>query len=182
MNNLYIITGPAGVGKSTISKIIARRKEKSALIEGDDIYHLVCGGYVKPWLEDNHLEIFWENCIDLIENFLDRKYDVVFNYICTPKDIEYIKDKIQNTKIKLSILMANEETLMRRDKMRKLDCQMGERSIVLLNEFKEMNYTRTYYLDTTLLDAEEIADEIMGNDKFNIKLEAIELVDNMEMK
>lgn len=31
MPNLYIITGPAGVGKSTISKEIAKNKTKSAL-------------------------------------------------------------------------------------------------------------------------------------------------------
>ena len=33
MSNLYIITGPAGVGKSTISKKIAKSKKKSALIQ-----------------------------------------------------------------------------------------------------------------------------------------------------
>lgn len=47
MTNLYIITGPAGVGKSTISKKIAKLRNKSALIEGDDIYHQVVGGYVQ---------------------------------------------------------------------------------------------------------------------------------------
>lgn len=41
MPNLYIITGSAGVGKSTISKKIADSKEKSALIEGDEIYHQI---------------------------------------------------------------------------------------------------------------------------------------------
>ena len=49
MSDLYIITGPAGVGKSTISKKIANNKEKSALIEGDEIYHQVVGGYVSAW-------------------------------------------------------------------------------------------------------------------------------------
>ena len=42
---LYIITGPAGVGKSTISKELAMSSNKSVLIEGDDIYHQVVGGY-----------------------------------------------------------------------------------------------------------------------------------------
>ena len=51
MSKLYIITGPAGVGKSTISKKIAELKKKSALIEGDDIYHQVIGGYVQAWEE-----------------------------------------------------------------------------------------------------------------------------------
>ncbi len=51
MPNLYIITGPAGVGKSTVSKKIAMTSKKSALIEGDDIYHQVVGGYVPAWKE-----------------------------------------------------------------------------------------------------------------------------------
>ena len=33
MGRLYILTGPAGVGKSTISKGIAERLEKSVLLE-----------------------------------------------------------------------------------------------------------------------------------------------------
>lgn len=41
MPSLYIITGPSGVGKSTISKELAKKSNKSALIEGDDIYHQV---------------------------------------------------------------------------------------------------------------------------------------------
>lgn len=166
MTCLYIITGPAGVGKSTISKALVEKMEKSALIEGDDIYHLVCGGYIKPWLDGNHLEVFWENCIDLIINFLNRGYDVVFNYICTSSDIEYIKNKFENNKIKLCILITDEETLINRDKMRPSDCQMGERSIILLNEFRMHVYDKKYYLDTTLLNIEETVDEIIRNDKF----------------
>ena len=66
MPNLYIITGPAGVGKSTISNMIAESKEKSALIEGDTIYHQVIGGYEVAWKEGNHLDTFWKVCIRLL--------------------------------------------------------------------------------------------------------------------
>ena len=41
MNNLYIITGPAGVGRTKISYQIAKNKIKSALIEGDNIEKVV---------------------------------------------------------------------------------------------------------------------------------------------
>lgn len=58
MSNLYIITGPAGVGKSTISKKLAQLKDKSVLIEGDEIYHQVVGGYIQAWKEGNHLQTF----------------------------------------------------------------------------------------------------------------------------
>mgnify|MGYP002861182166 CR=1 FL=1 len=45
MSKLYIITGPAGVGKSTISRRLAKQRTRSALIEGDEIYGQVVGGY-----------------------------------------------------------------------------------------------------------------------------------------
>ena len=67
MTDLYIITGPAGVGKSTISRKIAESKSKSALIESDDIYHQVVGRYVQAWKQGNHLDIFWKIWIDMID-------------------------------------------------------------------------------------------------------------------
>ena len=48
MSKLYLITGPAGVGKSTVSKAIAESLEKSVLLEGDEVYHHVVGSYVPP--------------------------------------------------------------------------------------------------------------------------------------
>ncbi|MGG7177398.1 hypothetical protein ACQPU1_07405 [Clostridium paraputrificum] len=170
MSILYIITGPAGVGKSTISNLLAERMKRSALIEGDDIYHMVCGGYVKPWLEGNHLDVFWENCINLITNFLDREYDVVFNYICKPRDIEFIANKVKAEKIKICVLITDEDTIKNRDKMRPVDYQMGERSIVLLNEFKDMRYCKEYYFDTTLLTPDDTVEEIIRNQHFDLKV------------
>ncbi len=54
MPKLYVITGPAGVGKSTISKKLAEISSKSALVEGDDIYHQVISSYVPAWREETH--------------------------------------------------------------------------------------------------------------------------------
>ena len=90
MQKLYIITGPAGVGKSTISRELAGRSEKSVLIEGDDIYAQVVGGYVSPWKEGNHLEVFWKVCINMIKTYMEYGYDVVFNYIVETEDLETI--------------------------------------------------------------------------------------------
>ena len=72
MAKLYIITGPAGVGKTTISDMIAKKIDKCAVVEGDEIYHMVRNPYVSPWKENNHLEIFWKNVYSIIHNFLDH--------------------------------------------------------------------------------------------------------------
>lgn len=168
MSKLYIITGPAGVGKSTISREIAKTSNKSALVEGDEIYHLVCGGYVSPWKEGNHLEVFWKNCIDIIKNFLDDGYDVVFNYIINKEKIEELKEIFKDVETKFVVLMVDEETIMKRDKLRPVDCQMGERCLTLLNNMKNKNFDKNNILDTAKLSVEGALKIILENDRFII--------------
>jgi len=138
MPTLYIITGPAGVGKSTISKKIAKSLSKSVLIEGDDIYSQVVGGYVSPWKEGNHLEIFWKVSMDIIKDYLEAGYDVVFNYIINPS--------------KLSIL---NQTFKDYDKR-----------FVVLNNFKKHNYDEKFIIDTSKTSIEESASIAIKDERF----------------
>ena len=169
MPNLYIITGPTGVGKSTVSQELAKRSNKSALIEGDFIYAQVIGGYVSAWKEGNHLDVFWEICLNTIETYLSYGYDVVFNYIITPSIITKMQDRFKEYNTKLVILLTDEETILKRDSQRPEDCQMKERCIILLNSFKSKNYNTQNILDTTNLSVDETVDIILNNDNFNLK-------------
>ena len=166
MSQLYIITGPAGVGKSTISKEIAKPKAKSALVEGDEIYNQVIGGYIHAWKEGNHLDTFWKICISTIKTYLEDGFDVVFNYIVTPNQIKMIKENFKDYKIKFVVLLVDENTLLSRDKQRPEDCQMKERCITLLNEFKNYNYDEKNILDSTGLSINETVDIIESSKRF----------------
>ena len=171
MNKLYIITGPAGVGKSTISREIAKKCEKSALIEGDIIYNLVCSGYKKPWEKGNHLKIFWENCINLICNFLNNGYDVIFNYIIDKEKIEKLKNEFRkiygnSLEIKFIVLLADEKIIVERDKERPEEAQMKERVLVLLESFKNQKFERKNILDTSNIDINETVEKILNDNKF----------------
>lgn len=169
MNKIFLITGPAGVGKSTISMKIAENLNKSVLIEGDDIYHLVVGGYVSPWKEGNHLNLFWQNCKSIIANSLNNGYDVVFNYILSKEQVADIKQTFVNCEIKFVCLMVDENTIVKRDKLRPVDCQMGERSLILLNEMKKENFDENNILDTSKLSINETYLEILNNKRFVLK-------------
>ena len=166
MSNLYIITGPAGVGKSTISKKLAQLKDKSVLIEGDEIYHQVVGGYIQAWKEGNHLQTFWKVCLNSIETYLEDGFDVIFNYIINPENIRIIKDRFKNYHIKFVVLLVDEATLLARDKERPKDCQMKERCITLLNKFKNKNYKATNIINTTKLSIDETINIIENDNKF----------------
>lgn len=168
MKELYIITGPAGVGKSTISNMLASKLSKSALLEGDNIYHQVIGGYISPWKDNAPLELFWKNSIDLINNYLSYDYSVVYNYIIKKRHLDFICNNLTNVKIKFIVLMVDEETIVKRDQLRIPENRMNERSIILLNEFKNENYDSKYILDTTNLTIEETVDIIMNDERFYI--------------
>ena len=163
MPNLYIITGPAGVGKSTISRKIAETKKKSALIEGDYIYHQVIGGYVQ---EENHLDVFWKVCISTIRTYLEDGYDVIFNYIVNPIQLRQMQEEFKNYDIKFIVLLVDEKTLLLRDKERPEDCQMNERCITLLNSFKNNNYNIQNILDTSNITVNETVDIIENDSRF----------------
>lgn len=166
MSNIYIITGPPGVGKSTISKKIAELKNRSVLIEGDDIYHQVVGGYIQAWKQGNHLKTFWKVCINTIKTYLEDGFDVVFNYIVTPENLELIKNEFQKFTIKFVVLLVDENTLLLRDKERPEDCQIKERCVTLLNSFKNEKYDIKNILDTTNLSIHETINIIENNNRF----------------
>ena len=166
MPTLYIITGPAGVGKSTISKKIAESLSKSVLIEGDDIYNQVVGGYVSPWKEGNHLEIFWQVSMDIIKDYLEAGYDVVFNYIINPSKLSILNQTFKDYDKRFVVLLVDEETLLRRDALRPEDCQMKDRCVVLLNNFKKHNYDEKFIIDTSKTSIEESASIAINDERF----------------
>ena len=135
MNKLYVITGPAGVGKSTVSYELGKRLDKSVVIEGDTIYNFFVGGRIKPWYPNAPLDLFWENSIMLIKSYLENGYDVVFNYIIKNKQLENLKETFKDYDFIFSCLLVDEPTIIKRDLLRPEDCQMHERSLILLKEF-----------------------------------------------
>ena len=169
---IYVITGPCGVGKSTISRMIAQNIKKSAFIEGDILYHMIIGGYVKPWEDDGtYMELFWENVLALTENFIKRGISVSFEYVVFPEHIVKFLKKFseRNIPVNYVVLLADEDTIRERDSMREVDCRMGERAITLLKQFKGLNIEEKFILDTTNLSKEQVVRTIMADDRFLLK-------------
>ena len=166
MKTLYLITGPAGVGKTTISNKLASMLDRSALIEGDELYHQVVGSYVSPWKEGNHVDLMWQNAIMLIKNYLDYDYDVVFNYIIQPDKLKMVKDEFKDYQIKFVVLMVDSDTLLKRDQERPLDSQMKDRCLVLLENFKKHNYPEKYILNTDSKKIDECVKDILESNNY----------------
>ena len=166
--SLYILTGPPGVGKTTISNELAQSLDKSVVIEGDDIYNQVVSSHVSPWKEGNHLEIFWKICLNIIDMYLNNNYNVVFNYIISPENLNILKNKFKNYTLRFSVLLANKETLLARDSKRPLDCQMHERCVILLEKFQTQYVSSNNIINTTNASVKDIINTLKTDDKFII--------------
>ena len=79
-----------------------------------------------------------------------------------------IKENFSAFEVKFAVLLVDEETLLFRDSQRDEDCQMKERCIVLLNNFKNRNYDRNSILDTSDLSVDETVDIIENDERFVI--------------
>jgi len=160
MARLFIITGPSGIGKSTVSNALASKLAKCAIVEGDDIYNQVVSGAVKPWLEGNHVPLMWKNVIAITKNYLDAKIDVILNYIVHKDTLKMLQKAFENYEIHFILMMASKETIVARDGMRAPDCQVG-RTAEHLKNYKKDGYDEKYILDTDNLSVEDEVEEIL---------------------
>ena len=124
--------------------------------------------YTPAWKEGNHLEVFWKVCLETIKIYLNYEYDVIFNYIITPKDLDNIKNTFEGYNKKFAVLIVDEQTILQRDKKRPIDCQMKDRCLILLNNFKNYDFGEDYFLDSSSLTENETAEKILSDEKYNL--------------
>lgn len=171
-NTVYIISGPAGVGKSTTSRGLVEQLNRSAYISGDDISHLPVNGRGKPWLDKDTLTLTWKNILSLTNNLLDYDFHVVIDYVAFPNEVAWLAQALAHRDISIVyvVLLVDNDTIVLRDRLRPAEVQMGERSLILLKEFEtdsELSarnklYTHQY----TVEQLPEIIDDIMNNDRY----------------
>jgi 2-phosphoglycerate kinase len=172
--NIYIITGPAGVGKSTVSKEVAKRFNSSSFIEGDFIYHMIIGGYVNPWEDTGeYMDLLWQNIAGLSLNFVEKKITTVLDYIVFPEHLKKLMGLFdrKNLKVKYIVLISKEDELIKRDGERILEHRMGKRVLELLNEFRRLKIESKYIIDTTEMCVDDIVNMIIADDRFDVSLQ-----------
>ncbi|MGL5327947.1 MAG: AAA family ATPase [Peptostreptococcaceae bacterium] len=174
---IILFSGPAGVGKSTTSTLVAEGLNKSAYISGDIISHMPISGYEKPWESKKSKDLVFKNIKDLSRNFLSQGYDVVIDWIIVWEDIkEHALTWLhEGYEVRYVVLWSDENANLERDRNRSIEEQMGERIKVLRDEFINSNIPEKYYLDNTQLELSETVSKILLDCKYIISLNDIEM-------
>ncbi|MFD1738873.1 AAA family ATPase [Bacillus salitolerans] len=172
-NKVYILSGPAGVGKSTTSKKLVTKLNPSAFISGDYISHMHINGRKKPWESEEEVSLIWNNILCLTRNFLTYGNNVVIDYVTFPKEAQWLCTNIKdpNVEVRYVVLWTNKETLVKRDNSRIPEERMGERSIILMNEFIESKIEEQHFFDTSNVNIENVdyvIEQIITNNRFKL--------------
>ncbi|MBD7969274.1 AAA family ATPase [Paenibacillus gallinarum] len=174
-NTVYIISGPAGVGKSTTSRRLVETLARSSYISGDVISHLPVNGRGKPWLDKRTLDLTWKNILNITMNLLDYEYDVVIDYVSFPKEVKWLAEELNNRDVKIVyvVLLVDKETIILRDQLRPEEERMGERSLILLDEFENdselLDTNKLYTHECKIEKLSEIIEGILQDDKYLLR-------------
>ncbi|QHZ47029.1 AAA family ATPase [Bacillus sp. NSP9.1] len=170
MKKMYIISGPAGAGKSTISKRLAEQFDGSAYIEGDLISDMVISGYRPPWESEESLALTWENIADVSINFIQANKTTVIDYVAFPEEVETLSEKVygavKDADIFYVVLWVEKDELLRRDALRMKEYQMGARCLALADEFKRKGIDERFLYDITNIGIPDILSNIKENPRF----------------
>lgn len=161
MAKVFIITGPSGVGKTTVTNALCEKLSKCAVLEGDEIYHQVRSGAVKPWLQGNHVSLMWKNIISLAKNYLNDDIDVIINYIISDKELKMLRENLGDFEMHFVVLMASKETIAVRDELRP-DDEQTHRVEVHIKKFKEYGFDERFILNAENKLPDEEAEEILS--------------------
>ena len=167
MKTAYIclITGPAGSGKSSVSKALANKFERSAVIEVDIIREIIKSGRVRPYPYndevDLQLSLSAKNACDMANNLIEKGFSVFIDDIVGRKLLEQYSSFFKNKNFRAFLLMPSLEALLRRFDDRGDNKELRERTIELHKSFSEkqdkLNCLIINSSDQTL---EETVDEI----------------------
>ena len=163
---IYIVSGPCGVGKSTLAKELVNHLGKCALIHGDDFLSMYAQDSEPPWEEN--LTIMWKNMLSLTQNLLQHGCNVVIDTV-VEDELQWFCKHFSHLKVKIKyiVLRAEPQTLCDRLQARG-DTHLVNRSLALLNQLENRPENKNHLYDTTKKHPNQVLNDVLAMTEFEL--------------
>jgi cytidylate kinase len=170
---IIIVNGPAGVGKTTISRKLAVFGDNSACIHGDDFR----GYIVNRQVENVATGLGYKNGATVASNFIQAGYDlVVYEYVF--EDETHIPKFMNHIAVESLVyfitLWADQESVIDREKNRSGRARLGDRVAECYQTMQKALGSIGWIVNTSNKTPDEVVKKIWGgiqNNKGRIALE-----------
>lgn len=157
---IIIVSGPLGIGKSSVAKAIGNRLKDSVVIEGDYFFLQTAGSTLIDWEE--RIQISWEN---ILSSILVYKKHGLTNFIVdfvVENEKQWLFNKLSdyNLLVKYVVLYASKDTIRERLEKRG-DKKYLKRSLKILDHVLNDKSNEEYLYDTEGRSIEMVANEII---------------------
>jgi adenylate kinase family enzyme len=124
VNQVLILTGPPGAGKTTVAEALIERYDRMILVSVDDLRHWVKAGYRHPWAGDaqaaEQLAMAIDNACALAHTSISYRYSVVIDDVVLPESAERYQERLQGigVPVHLVTLLPSLDVTLERDRPR----------------------------------------------------------------
>ena len=119
MHPPLLLTGGPAAGKSATSLRLAKALHRVAVIDVDDIRHLVVAGHAAPWEGDEgarQQRIGVRNACDLTQSFLDARIEVIMSDVLSPDTFQLYRERLPSlviVRFRLPLIEARRRAMLR---------------------------------------------------------------------
>jgi predicted kinase len=86
-DDLLILTGPPGSGKTTGARLLTSSRDRAVHLESDLFWHFIASGYIEPWKTESHEQnkIVMQTIADVATRYARAGYFTVIDGIVSPR-------------------------------------------------------------------------------------------------
>jgi predicted kinase len=159
-----ILTGPPGVGKTTVAAILSRRAERAVHVEADRFFHFIRSGFVEPWdpASDAQNQLVMKTAAAAAASYAGAGYPTVLEGIVIPRwTLGVVREAFASAGVPAAyvVLRAPQEVCVGRFQEREGDPDLLAPSILtgIGSEFDDLEEFERHAIDVAGMDAEQVA-------------------------